>query len=111
MALGDQDRCWCLNASSRFGGHNFTPIISERADLICAFIAFARHQMQRLVRDGRRYPAKLKRFERIVTKLARGQLQQQRGGERSMHHQPAITLDIASIGRIVVNAVRVEGQR
>lgn len=43
--------------------------------------------------------------------MLRGQIEQQAGDQRAMHHQPAIALDVCRIRPIVMDAVAVEGQR
>ena len=67
--------------------------------------------MQRLTRDGGRQAAESEAAQAVPTQLLRRELQKQACGQRAVHHQPAIALDLFGIRRIIVDAVGVEGQR
>ena len=67
--------------------------------------------MERLVYDGRAQAAKGKPAQAVFAIVLGGELQQQAGSERAVDNEAAIALDLAGIGAIVMDAVRVEGQR
>ena len=67
--------------------------------------------MQRLAGDCGAEAAKGEAGPAVRTELRVSELEQQAGGQRAVHDEPAIALDLAGIGQVVVDAMRVEGQR